>query len=231
MPQLRSLALTACAVCGLLLAQPAAHATKLIFNPNGGDGALVDQNYGDRVTSTVQGGYNYGADAGFTPNVVVDYLAVGDIKTWSSGGGTYGDLPDVIFSNARGVVNVQLTADPGYEVVLDSFDLAGWPQQDKTINSVEVLDSTNTALFAQNHVLVHGAGPSHTAFTFGPPLESSVLTVSFDATNLGADSANVGLDNLVFGQQPIVPEPSSMALLVGGALPLLRRLRRRKPAA
>ena len=192
----------------------------------------IDQNYGDRITAAVMGGFSYGTTGGFTPNVVVSYGPTGPgpddyVYFWDQ---NFGDLQNVVaqFSGATnyGILEVILTADPGFFISLASFDLAGWNRSDWTINSLQVFDdSTGGVMFSATNVPIEGdgVGPGHSAFAFGTGLWSDKLRIRIDASNLpGGNGVNVGIDNITFSQN--VPEPSA-ALLLGGALCLLGALR------
>src|SRR6202008_4639157 len=103
--------------------------------------------YGDRVSANVQSGFRYGGAAD-TPKIVADFP---NASGWSS---SYGDLTNVIYTlAANGILRAKLTADAGYNVALQSFDLAGYPQADYTINSVKVFDGVGNWLFSQLGVL------------------------------------------------------------------------------
>lgn len=177
-------------------------------------------------------GVNYGDRLPGTPNVVVDFDPASDISTWTT---AYGDLTGVIYreSEGAGILTITFTADPGFLVTLTSFELAGWPNADYTINSVQVLSGT-TPLFSQSNVLIQGdaSGPGHTTFSFAMPLSAQTLTIRFDASNLGGNSDNIGIDNVVFGQlqqQPEpVPEPATMLLLGSGLAGFAMKIRRRR---
>jgi hypothetical protein len=187
--------------------------TVLLFeNSSGQSFGVIPQDYGDRVTASVQSGYHYGGTAD-TPKIVVDYVAA---NGWPS---NYGDLTNVAYpATSSSILSVKLSADPGYRVALQSFDLAGWPSTDYTINSVQVRDGNGFVLFSQSNLLVEGdsVGPRHTTLSFAP-LIAPTLQVSIDATNITAafGAENVGLDNLRFSQ---VPEPASVSLLLMGSL-------------
>src|SRR5437764_222750 len=131
----------AATVIGIALVSHA-FATVLIFEPASGsfgDFAGLAQGYGDRVTSVLQDGFKYSLDGGATPNVVVQHSTGGfaPLYTW---GNDFGDLSHVVFAQEPHVFQMAFIADPGYEVVLNSFDMAAWPHLDYTINSVQVLD-------------------------------------------------------------------------------------------
>jgi hypothetical protein len=94
--------------------------TILLFEDTNGLWLSTPSGYGNRVTATSQGGFHYGGTAN-TPNVVLAYGA--NTYGWPT---QYGDLNNVIYTaDFSGVLQATLTADPGYQVVLQSFDLAG----------------------------------------------------------------------------------------------------------
>jgi hypothetical protein len=195
----------------------------LIFEPTEADGAPVDQAYGDRVTAASQGGFNYGVAGGFTPNVLVDYgtLNGGLIGRWAA---QYGDLSNVIWTGTNSF-DLRLVADAGYLVTLGSFDMAGWPNTDYTIPSLQVRDGDGNVLFDQPNALIQGdgTGPGHSTFTFTTPLSASTLLIFFDP---GMAGSNVGMDNVQFGELQ-VPEPRAFVLIVAaGGVALLLRARR-----
>lgn len=207
----------------LLFDQSRDAATHTIVVPTT-SGASVEQDYGDRVTGAVQdvlgGQFTYGNEGeGFTPNVLVDYFAGSSATAMSLWEDSYGNLTNVMFGHQNtNTLNVQLTADVGFDVLLYGFDLAGWLNADYTISAVRVLDS-GMELFAQNNVLVEGnfTGPRHTSFDFATPLSSSQLLIEIDYSNL-ADSQqdNIGIDNVRFGQNPpptVVAAPPTLLLL------------------
>ena len=186
--------------------------------------------YGDRITGFTNGIFSYGSAGGLTPNVVVDYPNNRTLW-WLS---EYGNLTNVIYAEESGtsILDVTLTADPGFEVVLDSFDLAGW-RGDYTINSVQVL-SGGTSVFSQSNVFI--SGTTRTSFNTSNlgSLAASSLTIRFDATNLGNNSDNIGLDNIQFSQRstsfsPVgTSEPSALVAIgaVAGIATFLKRARK-----
>jgi hypothetical protein len=195
--------------------------------------ALPDD-YGDFVSGAsvaVPGGsFLYGAGGeGYTPNVTVDVYAGGAtpgaprVELWSLG---FGDLENVVFAlPTSSFLEVALSADPGFQVALHGFDLGGYPGTDWVINSVEVLDAT-ASRFTQASVLVEGSGVvQHTAFAFSTPIVAPQLLIRIDFANLQPSRQdNIGLDNLRFGQSPVVvPEPAFAWLLGPGGLALAAR--------
>jgi hypothetical protein len=203
---------SACSIMMFLTAQSANADTVLLFeNSSGFSFGTIPADYGSRVTANTQNGYHYGGTAN-TPNIVASYV---NAAGWPSG---YGDLTNVCypFGATNPILSIKLTADPGYRVALQSFDLAGWPSTDYTINSVQVRDGNGSVLYLAPNLLVQGdsVGPQHTALSFAP-LVSSTLQISVDATNITASfgAENIGLDNLRFSQVP-VPEPASFVIAV-----------------
>jgi hypothetical protein len=225
--------------------------------------------YGNRVTSTSStesnGGvtfdYGYGVGAeGFTPNVTVQYgpfsLLSGGPELWRY---DYGDLERVLYQGSRGGVGtnynrleIVLTADEGYEVLLFGFDLAGWFQADYTIQAVVVYDgipfpflTPTNDIFKSAPFLVSGTDgltADHSTIDFGATgLQARRIWLTIDASNLGDASEFIGIDNIRFGQvsspsstgplpePPLrgdVPEPGALALVAGALAALALRRRR-----
>ena len=179
----------------------------------------IDQDYGDSITAITDGGFSYGADEGFTPNVNVSYGA-DDPSLWGTG---YGNLTNVLFEDTdiTGVLEITFTADPGYMVNLHGFELASF-SGDRTIDLVDI--SGTSSLFSQMDVAVSGS--TSTAFDFTTPLQANEFTIQIDARNLGNRNDDIAIDNIVFSQVSI-PEPSSTLLLGLGSLGLISRRRRK----
>lgn len=239
-------------IVGLVLLADSVQATMLLFDQSRDAatgtlvvpttaGAALPGDYGDRVAGsamTVPGGqFTYGnGGEGFTPNVVVDIFSDTSVALWTA---DYGDLENVVFGHvppggttAPSALNVLLTADPGFEVQLHDFELAGWSNADYSIAGVSVFGGAST-LFSQSDVLVQGnaSGPRHTTFAFPTPLSAEELLIRIDVSNLVRGSQdNVGIDNVRFGQFPpssAVPGPGTLGLLVPGAALLAGATRRR----
>jgi hypothetical protein len=106
-------------------------------------------------------------------------------------------------------------------MVLNFFDLGGWPDTDYTINSVSV-NNGSSDVFSQSSVAIEGDS-GHSSFNFGSsPLIASQLKIRFDSTNLSTGADNIGIDNVQFSQQassaavPFEFSPSLGLLLIGG---------------
>ena len=211
-----------------LLATASVQATVLTYDfsgsPGVADDAQIPADYGDNVTgaSMAGGAGTYGYSnfgEGFTPNVTADH---GDAQFYGAG---YGDLTNVAYAD-DGTFSLTLSTGVTQNVTLFSFDLAGFASSYQ-INSVSVF-ANGVQVFLQNNVTVNGSsnGTGRTSFTFSQPFRGNTISLNFDASNLGANALNVGIDNIQFGQA--VPEPSSvvLALSAAGLALVVRRFRR-----
>jgi hypothetical protein len=185
--------------------------------------------YGDRVTSNIQGPnfFKYGGAAN-TPNIEAAFGT--DEATWPS---NYGDLVNVVYTSrpsfGDGIITLTLTADPGFNVKLNSFDLAGYNHADFTINSVKVFNASNVAVFNQVNVPIQGDtnGPQHSTFSF-PSLISQQVRIEVNALNITATfgAEHIGLDNVSFSQ--VVPEPGTIGFSIAGVIGFVFAMKRRK---
>jgi hypothetical protein len=177
-----------------------ARATMLIFENSSGFnlGAIFPNTYGDRVTSSPQNGFRYGLSGGATPNIEVSYL---NAAAWPSG---YGDLTNIVYVRTPGPLEITLTADPGFEVLVRGFDLAAWFYTNHTIRSVQVLDNGGAVLFNQENLLVNGLAGTRTSLAFPTPLHARVVRIRIDSGNLGSvNLQNIGIDNILFSQAQV----------------------------
>jgi len=183
--------------------------TTLIFGPATFDGDVLPQEYGDRVTTSPQDGFEYEnvqrvqRDGSETPHVDLKYGPVSQSFHKMSGG--YGDLHDVLTCD-QSSFDITLEADLSTQGVLKSLDLAGANNQDYTIKSLTVFDGFGQPLFAQNNVVVQGdaVGEPHTHLAFNHatrPL-SRVLRIHIDVSNIETHSA-IGVDNVSFYEVPL----------------------------
>lgn len=192
----------------------------------------IPVDYGTRITTseTTQSDgtvYQYGVDTeGFTPNVTASYgpfsLFTGGPELWREG---FGDLNGVLYQGSleKGVgynydvLDIVLTADNGYDVLLYGFDLAAFGFSDLTINSITVYDGvpfpfltpTNTLVPPSTNVVVSGSTRTSVDLS-GSPLQAQTIWLRIDAANLGDGSQNIGIDNIRFGQ---VENPLSQSAL------------------
>lgn len=196
------------------------HSTILTFEglglPNYGE---IPQAYGDNVVNISDGVGNYLEGNGFTSNIRLEY------RTLSPGDGTtieehveywdlqYGDLADVAFPSVNGnLAEISFVADPGWLVRLNDFDIAGWPNQTQSEQTVRILDGAFNPLVDYSPVDITGIDHD----SFSPNITGQILRIQF------GPSWNTGIDNINFDQfeQPdqAIPEPSTLLLLSSGLI-------------
>jgi hypothetical protein len=167
----------------------------------------------------------YGEGNGFTPNVTVAYrttrLADGSVPFqqlayWQR---DYGDLEDVAYAPEDGMLaEVALVPDEGFQVILNGFDLAGWPREDIKDQIVRIVDGGGAVILDLSPVDVDGAPEyrnrrrgrhaaeeeaSHTSVRLPRPIVSTTsIKIQF-----GPDW-RAGIDNIDF-EQAVVASPGS----------------------
>lgn len=208
----------AVAVC----AAGSAGATELTFDIDGlTNGSIVTDSYGDRVTSLVDGGFAYGAAGGFTPNIEIDYRGDNgnELSWWGVG---YSGLQGVLYNEPDGTngFEVEFTADAGWNVVLDSFDIGNFGGA--VTVGVSVRTGAGDVLFEDAAFALAASGNPASSFSL-TNVQAQSLILRIDTTGLGGASDNVGIDNIVFSQ--IVPAPGAAGLLVLSAGLASRRRR------
>ncbi|HEY0947708.1 MAG TPA: PEP-CTERM sorting domain-containing protein [Opitutaceae bacterium] len=207
----------------LVFALPAAAQVVLNFDDlTLGDYDDIPATYGDRLDPNL-------LDIGYaTRSASTGELIAANLDFWNR---NYGDLTNIAFATENGAV-AEITFVPaeGYGVRLVSFDLAGWPNLDRTSSILRLVDANQKVVFdfaANGPVMIEGnlLGPQHS--TFAP-------NFTFDGTlrlQWGTDW-NIGVDNIVFEAVPlsVIPEPSTWALLVVGVALVWLSWRRRRGA-
>ncbi|MDZ4787958.1 MAG: PEP-CTERM sorting domain-containing protein [Blastochloris sp.] len=200
----------------LALTPPASAATILVFQFANGDpltqDAAVPQGYGDNVTANVTGLYNYGGAAPFTPNITVAYTTGGSgIFTATGTPPEYGGLGTVLYSSDP--YTITFTADPGFLVKLESFNLAGFQTDETLTYSV----SNGGTPFTVTGAAAPTALPNFVDLNLRAEATGQVVTLTFSSLN-----DLIGVTDISFSQ---IPEPSTYALLALGlgALVFLRR--------
>ncbi len=209
----------------LLIAGNATASTILTFNVNGiSNFAALNQNYGDRVTGASDAVGSYGTNDGiYTPNVLVSYGGSRP-ALWTTG---YGNLTNVYFNDQDGQdLSFTLTADSGFLVTLESFDLAAFfPSLTIPTNALNITDGSGNVLFSVGSLTPSSA----TRNTLTPQVSASQVVVTIRTSALGTLSDDVAFDNITFSQQVAptnaVPEPATWTMMAGavGGLLLLRR--------
>ena len=211
-----------------LLASATHHASATVLTLNITDGAAgitMQQEYGDKVTTTTSGLFSYGADGGFTPNVVVEYTSPDsptDLSFWTTG---YSDLTNVLYNEPDGEnsYTVRFVADSGFLVRLDAFDLGNFGGA-VTLPGLRIEDGLGNSLFSLNNIFLGAAAVPHQNYNFLGGLFAEEIRIIVNTTGLAGNSDNIGLDNIQFSQTA-VPEPSAAGLLIAGAALMLRRRR------
>jgi PEP-CTERM motif-containing protein len=160
---------------------------------------------------------DYGSRALTTPNIELLW-STGTTQSWCPWPSGYGDFVNNTYGcgGFNGPFTVAFTADPGWDVVVESFQVAGWPNTSRVITQIQVGTQTFNNVFAP--------GTGHNTLTPNEAGPRVLLSIT------GPDFFNAGLDNLRFSQVPVdvtaVPEPGTLALF-GVGMTALGAYRRR----
>lgn len=212
----------------LLGASSLAHATVIGFGQLGGNNAVIATNLGSNAATD---GNGYSVSNGATPNITLTWSDwqihtaawFGPLEDMTVGGGAWdneGGGPR-IGQLDFGSHTITFSADPGYAVVLNSFDFGHTAETPgSTAWDLTLTDSSAAVVWSQSVNFENGQ-----VFTISPNFvgesgESYTLTFTRTSQTYGSDGRH-GIDNLSFNQ---IPEPGSVALLgLAGAAALLRR--------
>lgn len=201
------------ACVGAFLVAGSAAATELTFT---GWTGVNQPSYGDRVSVF---NADYLATGGATPNVVLEFVALNSGSPFTSWATGYGTLLGALGHGSFNVRSeIRFSADAGFETVLHRFDLAGWMSSTYPESRIWVTDSMGAVLFDTGRF----TWPANTTTRYTPEVRSTgLLTLHIE------DLGDLGLDNVVFSQAAVVPEPQTWALMAGGLLGLGSWVRRR----
>ncbi len=151
---------------------------------------------------------------GDTPNIRAMYF--GSAKYYDLGAG---DLVGVQYTADPSSWYMGFSPDPGYEVVIESFDLAAWGAitVDVQIWNYPISGGSYGVLWEQTGVAVPDTGHVTVTPNFtGTDSDQGYYIV------LSAGGSGIGIDNINISQ---TPEPATIALLGMGALALIRKRR------
>jgi hypothetical protein len=176
---------------------------------NNSQNCLIPQTYGDTV------------------DVDVSYRTLSATTGQPTGSGlfqfgSYGDLTDVVYGGGDGlhyIAEITLTATMGHLLSLQSFDVATYNRRASYV-PISIYDLAGNLLSGGTYVT---GSPTHAT------VKPSTGYLSGVVIRWGPDSYNVGLDNITYDAQPVipVPEPATWAMLLCGFGAMGWSLRRR----
>ncbi|MPZ46677.1 MAG: hypothetical protein GEV05_25490 [Betaproteobacteria bacterium] len=170
------------------------------------DNEIVPQSYGDRV---IDFGTSYGSGGGMTPNIEVDYIPVSNSIPFTNWVSDYATLTNALSSiefDTQGYI--QLTPDAGFDVVLNSFQVAAWLDESFPDSRIFVADTAGATLFDTG---TFTALPGVVQiYPTGPLRSSTGLRINIH------DFGDLGVDSIAFSQVPTIPEPQIHALWIAG---------------
>lgn len=199
----------------MLCMSSVAHATVIEFTPSTANPNATG------TANTAAYGSDSNVSVGYSPYIYNYSSGYGTLGS-STGDGVYSDN----YNSADGTYDLTMTftAQPGYTVTLNSFELATY---DALSESVNISVTGGSPAYTLNN-----AAPSTTTFTtYSPNITGTSLTLTI--TNL----YDVGLNTITYTETPTtssVPEPStwSLAFIVMFAAGIWSRIRRnRQPSA
>jgi hypothetical protein len=168
--------------------------------------------YGDRVDGPTSGGFTYQGVGTYTPNVL---FAIGGAeggglltpRVWHTG---YSQLLDVAYlqpmaaAQSNTELQVTLSADPGFHVSLQRFDLGNYGGA-LTLPYIRAFDEGGALLHESLGVALPVYSAQARRFAFDPPLVGRIVNLRISLAGLGGVADNVGLDNFTFGQYAVTP--------------------------
>ncbi len=224
-------AFTAC--LAMLVWASTIQATIIGFGQLGGSNTTVPASLG---SNAVADGNGYVVSNGTTPNVALTWDGnwdihtsgfFSDIENQTVGGGDWdneGNIPRVGQLDF-GTHTTGFAADPGYAVVLNSFDFGHTAETSGTTNwDLTLTDSGANVVWSQSVEFVNGMVTTVSPNFKGAAGESYTLTFNRTAETYGSNGRHA-IDNVSFNQVA-VPEPSSIVLVGLGVFGLVARRRR-----
>ena len=177
------------------------------------DDGPVPHDFGHRVDGVSDG---ITTNGGLTPNVVILY-GDGVLRPLIASSGFGGSVLR-INDEADGIVEVRFISEEGVDVRLLSFNVvsrAGIFDEDPIVDRIEIVDErADRVLFSEDNVRVPRGGQRMFEFLNSEDaVEGSDLLLRLDANSLSAAAINLGLDDIVFAQDP--PPPGSAPTVRG----------------
>ena len=213
----------------------AGHSTIIGFGQLGGSNTDIPANLGSFISDNANG---IVISNGATPNIGLTWGADWDIHTspqfanlenQTVGGGLWDaqtDTPDPrrIGQLDSGNQTIVFSAQPGYALVLNSFDFGHTPETAGTTQwTLSLTDISASVVWTQSFTFTNGQVYTVTPGFTGAAGASYTLTFARTSETYNSNGRH-GIDNMSFNQVA-VPEPGTIALcLVGaGALVAFRR--------
>ncbi|TWT99478.1 hypothetical protein Pla108_04170 [Botrimarina colliarenosi] len=237
---------TLAACIGTLVTAGVSQATILGFGQIGGSNATIPVNYGSNATVDTNG---LVVSNGSTPNITVTWDVDGqensgsgnawdihtsnffaEIENQTIGGGDWdNEGPDERIAQLDfDYHSIGFAADPGYALVLNSFDFGNTEEtMDSSTWDLSITDSLDQVVWSEQVVLTN---PDDDVITVAPNFTGNAgesYTLIFAGVNDPLNGRHA-MDNLSFNQIRI-PEPSTFALLGVAGLGFVSRPRFRKP--
>jgi len=233
------------ACTGMIAVASTSQATMLGFGQLGGNNATIPKTFGSNATADANG---LVVSNGATPNISLTWDVNGEqnngnlasngwdihtsnfftpIEGATVGGGAWDNEGNVsrIGQLDFGLHTIGFAADPGFQLVLNSFDFGHTAETAGTTAWDLVLtDSVATVVWNQSVTFVNGSVSAIAPNFTGLPGEDYTLTFRRTSETYASNGRHA-IDNVSFNQ---VPEPTACALLVLSGLVLLPGCRQRE---
>lgn len=215
-------------LCLLALMQTGGKATMVGFGQLGASNTTIP---GNLASDAVANGNGYVVDNGTTPNISLGWDGAWDIHTstffanlenLTVGGGPWDNENDIprVAQLDLGTHTITFSSDPGYALVLNSFDFCHTAETTgTTVWNLTLRDAGSNAVWSQTLTLNNSSAATTTvkvtpAFTGQP---GASYTLAFTRTSeTYASNGRHAIDNLNFNQNPPGGEPPEDPVLQPG---------------
>jgi hypothetical protein len=182
----------------------------------------IPTNYGSYAAGSSN---TYLQGNGYTPNIGVSYStsdATGVTRNylgyWSTG---FSSLENVayVFDNGS-LAEIRFTANPGYEVILNSFDLGSYYEPtNPSPDPNGVINTTLKVLDGSGNVLYNPYGGNDYVVPYLGGLQLSNLNISGSVLRLQlGNNWDIGIDNINFDERPTNSQPAPAPPFILGYL-------------